>query len=93
MESFRDQSLASSEFFFHLLAALAPGVVNPEIVSPGSTDEEKELNAKYVISVARKIGAMVFITWEDIVEVKPKMILMFCASLMAWDRSAPGKAL
>lgn len=40
-------------------------------------------NAKYVISVARKIGAVVFLTWEDITEVKPKMIMTFVASLMA----------
>jgi len=93
MESFRDSSLGSCTFFFHLLNALAPGILNPEFVTAGETAEEKEANAKYVISVARKLGALVFLTWEDLVEVKPKMILMFTASLMAWDRSAPGKAL
>jgi plastin-1 len=93
MSSFRDHALADSHFFLHLLGALAPGVVNPEIVTEGSTDEEKASNAKYVISIARKIGATVFLTYEDIVEVKSKMILVLTASLMAWDRSAPGKAL
>ena len=34
---------------------------------------------------ARKIGAVVFVTFEDIVEVKPKMILLLLASLMAVD--------
>jgi len=93
MASFRDPTLASSTFFLDLCTALAPGIVNPEIVTPGSTDEEKASNAKYVISVARKLGACVFLTWEDIVEVKSKMLMTFCASLMAWDQSAPGKAL
>jgi len=93
MSSFRDPSLSNSVFFLDLCSALAPGVVNPEIVTPGVTDEDKQSNAKYAISVARKIGACVFLTWEDIVEVKSKMLMTFTASLMAWDMSAPGKAL
>jgi plastin-1 len=93
MASFRDPSLNDSRFFLDLCSALAPGIINPEIVTPGVTDEEKQSNAKYVISVARKLGACVFLTWEDIVEVKSKMLMTFTASLMAWDQSAPGKAL
>lgn len=34
-----------------------------------STVEEKTNNAKYAISVARKLGACVFVAAEDIVEV------------------------
>lgn len=41
------------------------------------------LNAKYVISIARKMGCCIFLLWEDIVEVKPKMILTFIGTLMA----------
>jgi plastin-1 len=93
MASFRDSSLADSVFFLDLCSALAPGVVNPEIVTAGKSEEDKVSNAKYVISVARKIGACVFLTWEDIVEVKSKMLMTFTASLMAWDQSAPGQAL
>ncbi len=37
---------------------------------------------RYVISVARKIGATVYLTWEDIVEVKQKMVMMLVASVM-----------
>ncbi len=40
-------------------------------------------NAKYVLSVARKLGAVIFLLPEDICEVKPKMILTFVGSLMA----------
>jgi len=39
------------------------------------------LNAKYAISCARKIGACVFLTPEDIVEVKTKMIMTFVSEL------------
>ena len=40
-----------------------------------------EQNGKYVISVARRLGDTVFCVWEDIKEVKPKMILTLIASL------------
>jgi len=40
-------------------------------------------NAKYAISMARKLGATIFLLPEDIVEVKNKMILTFIGSLMA----------
>lgn len=39
------------------------------------------LNAKYLISCARKIGACVFLTPEDIVEVKSKMIMTLVSIL------------
>jgi hypothetical protein len=34
------------------------------------SDEDKKLNATYIISIARKIGCSVFLLPEDIVEVK-----------------------
>lgn len=40
------------------------------------------MNAKYVISVARKLGALVFLTWEDITDVRQKMLMYLVASLM-----------
>jgi hypothetical protein len=38
-----------------------------------------------VLSCARKIGAAVFLTPEDIVEVKSKMLLNFVASIWMAD--------
>lgn len=42
-------------------------------------------NAKYAISMARKIGARIYALPEDITEVKPKMIMTVFACLMARD--------
>ena len=55
--------------------------MNWDIVTPGSNDEEKALNAKYAISIARMLGAVVFCVWEDIVAAKEKMILVFVCAL------------
>lgn len=49
-------------------------------------DDDLMHNAKYVISVARKLGATVFITWEDIVHVNKNMLLTFVCELMAIDK-------
>ena len=42
-------------------------------------------NAKYAISMGRKIGARLYALPEDIVEVKPKMIMTIFACLMGLD--------
>lgn len=40
-------------------------------------------NAKYAISMARKIGARIYALPEDITEVKQKMVMTVFACLMA----------
>ncbi|MFS7982704.1 putative calponin domain, CH domain superfamily, fimbrin/Plastin [Helianthus anomalus] len=44
-------------------------------------EEDKKLNATYIISVARKLGCSIFLLSEDILEVNPKMILILTASI------------
>ena len=56
------------------------------LVGEPLTEEDTQLNAKYVISVARKLGATVFCVWEDIKEVKPKMIMTFVAAIAALEK-------
>lgn len=62
--SFKDANLKKGHFFFKVLASIEPRALNEEFVLPGETDEEVENNAKYVISVARRLGATVFLIWE-----------------------------
>jgi len=47
--------------------------------------QEKLSNAKYAISMARKIGAKVYALPEDIVEVKSKMVMTIFACIMICD--------
>lgn len=82
IDSFKDPSLKTGVFLCKLCYAISPRSCNMDFVTPGETSEDAEQNAKYAISVARKIGATVFLLWEDIVEVKPKMILTFVGALM-----------
>ncbi|XP_076911147.1 fimbrin-1-like [Bidens hawaiensis] len=82
MENYKDKTLSSGIFFLELLTAVEPRVVNWNLVTKGITDEEKKLNATYIISVARKLGCSIFLLPEDIMEVHPKMMLMLTASIM-----------
>jgi plastin-1 len=82
MRDFKDSSLKTSVFFLDLLDAIK-NCVNYDLVTAGTTDEDATQNAKYVISIARKIGCTIFLLPEDIVEVKHKMILTLVGSIMA----------
>jgi len=83
MANFKDSSLKNSHFFLDLLDAIRPGCVDQSLVLHSGSDEDNMKNAKLAISMARKLGATIFLLPEDIVEVKPKMILTFIGSLMA----------
>jgi plastin-1 len=85
MNSFRDSSLSNGRFLIDLCAALEPRAVNWELVTDGSNNADALNNAKYAISIARKLGACVFLTPEDVTEVKSKMIMTFVASLWVTD--------
>ncbi|OIT01767.1 PREDICTED: fimbrin-5-like [Nicotiana attenuata] len=90
MDSFKDKSLSNGMFFLELLSAVEPRVVNWSVVTKGETDEDKKLNATYIISVARKLGCSIFLLPEDIIEVNQKMILTLTASIMFWSLQHKG---
>ncbi|KAI8811020.1 calponin homology domain-containing protein [Cladochytrium replicatum] len=82
MTSFKDNGFRSGVFLLALLNGMKKGIVNEELVTDGVSDDDAKMNAKYAISIARKMGATIFVLPEDIVEVKPKMILTFVGTLM-----------
>ncbi|GAA0160799.1 non-motor actin binding protein [Lithospermum erythrorhizon] len=90
MDSFKDRTLSNGIFFLELLSSVEPRVVNWSVVTKGETDEDKKLNATYIISVARKLGCSIFLLPEDIIEVNQKMILTLTASIMYWSLQQKG---
>lgn len=66
---FKDKQLKSSIFFLKVMQSIEPRAINQDLITPGVTDEEVTNNAKYAISVARKLGAAVFLVWEHIRDV------------------------
>ena len=70
----------------HLIDVIKPDVIDYNIVlSDATTDEQCMSNAKYAITMARKIGAPVYALPEDITEVKHKMVMRVYTSLMLAD--------
>ncbi|XP_062222913.1 fimbrin-5-like [Phragmites australis] len=90
IESLKDKSISDGVFFLELLSAVQRRVVDWSLVKKGEDEEEKKLNATYIISVARKLGCTVFLLPEDIMEVNPKMILTLTASIMYWSLQRQG---
>ncbi|KAL7332065.1 fimbrin [Mucor circinelloides] len=86
MSSFRDPSLRTGVFFLDVLNGMKPGIVDASHATAGNTDEDAFNNARLAISIARKLGATIFLVPEDIVEVRSKMNLTFVGSLMVVDR-------
>uniref|UniRef100_A0A673CIX0 Plastin-2 n=1 Tax=Sphaeramia orbicularis TaxID=375764 RepID=A0A673CIX0_9TELE len=84
ISSFKDGSISSSMPVLDLIDAIQPGSIRYDLLKTEDlTEEEKLNNAKYAISMARKIGARVYALPEDLVEVKPKMVMTVFACLMA----------
>uniref|UniRef100_A0A7N9ANW5 Plastin-3 n=1 Tax=Mastacembelus armatus TaxID=205130 RepID=A0A7N9ANW5_9TELE len=83
IKSFKDKAIATSLPVLELIDAIQPHSVNFELVKTGTlSDEDKLNNAKYAISMSRKIGAKVYALPEDLVEVNPKMVMTIFACLM-----------
>ncbi|TFK41743.1 calponin homology domain-containing protein [Crucibulum laeve] len=86
IRSFKDPSITTGLFFLDLLDAIRPGIVDPNLVIPVSDSgdyEDRRQNAKLAISIARKMNALIFLVPEDIVDVRPRLILTFVGSLMS----------
>jgi len=85
---FKDKSISTGHSIIDLIDAIRPQSVNYSLVTAGSNESDQLNNAKLAISTGRKIGAVIFALPEDIVEVKPKMMLALLAALMAVDLGA-----
>ncbi|KAG8580914.1 hypothetical protein GDO81_007478 [Engystomops pustulosus] len=81
--SFKDKAISTSLPVLDLIDAIAPKAVKAEMVKRENlSNTDKMDNAKYAISIARKIGARIYALPEDLVEVKPKMVMTVFACLM-----------
>merc|ERR1719154_11863 len=88
IKSFQDSRISSGLVLVDLIDAIKPGAIDYSLVArEGAADarEDRMANAKYGISMARRLGARVYALPEDVVEVKPKMVMTVFAVLMSRD--------
>ncbi|GAB7366357.1 hypothetical protein MBLNU230_g8157t1 [Neophaeotheca triangularis] len=83
IRSFKDGSLANGIFFLDVLSGMKSSYVDYDLVATGKSDEEKYANAKLAISIARKMGATIWLVPEDITTLRSRLIVTFIGSLMA----------
>ncbi|THC93180.1 hypothetical protein EYZ11_007331 [Aspergillus tanneri] len=83
IRSFKDQSIGSGIFLLDVLNGMKSSYVDYELVTLGRTDEEAYANAKLSISIARKLGATIWLVPEDICQVRSRLVTTFIGSLMA----------
>uniref|UniRef100_A0A0R3RQA7 Ca2+-binding actin-bundling protein n=1 Tax=Elaeophora elaphi TaxID=1147741 RepID=A0A0R3RQA7_9BILA len=96
IKSFQDPTISDACVVLDLIEAIKPGTISYSLVKTGTaavsftvaidlyTRDNLE-NAKYAITSGRKIGAKIYALPEDIVEVKPRMVMTVFACLMARD--------
>jgi plastin-1 len=77
VRSFKDQSIGTGIFLLDVLNGMKRGYVDYDLVTPGRTDEEAYANAKLSISIARKMGATIWLVPEDISQVRARLIVTF----------------
>jgi len=87
-----DAALSTGVYVLTLIKAVAPRSVDMAQVTSGKTPADKKLNARLAISCARRAGCMIFALWEDVVETKPKMLLVMFATLMQLDLKSQAAA-
>jgi plastin-1 len=83
VRSFKDSSLGTGIFLLDVLAGMKSSYVDYELVTAGRTEEDKYMNAKLAISIARKMGATIWLVPEDICAVRSRLVLSFIGSLMS----------
>ena len=82
IKNLKDKKVGNSLFFIDIIKSIEPEAVNLDIIIQDKDDKQsKESNAKNCISIARKLGATVFLEWKDIVQVKSNLLLIFLASI------------
>lgn len=83
IRSFGDPTIRTGKFFLDVLSGMRPEYVDYDLVTDGRAEEDATANARLAISIARKMGAVIFLLPEDIVAVRQKLCWTFVASLMA----------
>ncbi|VDD85756.1 unnamed protein product [Enterobius vermicularis] len=92
ISSFQDPSICDAHAIIDLIDAIQPGSIDYSLLKTQKDEAAYLANAKYAITMGRKIGAKIYALPEDIVEVKSKMVMTAFACLMARDFTHQGEA-
>ena len=77
IRSFKDPAIGTGIFLLDVLNGMKSSYVDYELVTPGKSDEDAYANAKLSISIARKMGATIWLVPEDICQVRSRLVTTF----------------
>ncbi len=77
IRSFKDSTIGTGVFLLDVLNGIKSSYVDYDLVTPGRTDEDAYMNAKLSISIARKMGATIWLVPEDICQVRSRLVTTF----------------
>jgi len=89
IKTLKDSSIQDSTLIQKILRELDSEVEMADL-APATDYATKMENARYVISIARRMGAVVYTLPEDIVESQPKMVLCLIITLMVLEKQLQG---
>jgi plastin-1 len=80
--------IGTGVFLLDLLNGMKSSYVDYDFVTPGKTPEDAYTNTKFSISIARKIGATIWLVPEDIQNCLLRLVTTFVGELLSqrWVR-------
>lgn len=81
IRSFKDPSIGTGIFLLDVLSGMKSSYVDYDLVTAGRTEDEAYANAKLSISIARKMGATIWLVPEDICQVRSRLVTTFIGML------------
>ncbi len=77
IRSFKDPAIGTGIVLLDVLNGMKSSYVDYDLVTPGKSDEDAYANAKLSISIARKLGATIWLVPEDICQVRSRLVTTF----------------
>jgi len=77
IRSFKDPAIGTGVFLLDVLNGLKSSYVDYDLVTPGKTEDDAFMNCKLAISIARKMGATIWLVPEDIHQVRSRLVTTF----------------
>ena len=91
IRSFKDASLGTGVFMLDVLNGIKSSYVDYDLVTEGRTEEDAYMNAKLGISIARKLGATIWLLPEDVVQVRSRLLVTFIGKSLVFQRRSGGR--
>lgn len=82
IRSFKDNSIGTGVFLLDVLNGMKSSYVDYDLVTGGRSEEEGYMNAKLAISIARKMGATIWLVPEDICQVRSRLVVTFIGEFL-----------